>query len=831
MSPELERQPESVQFRAELESILDVPLTPENIDNYADNALGELVELVQSVQAAFQLATRESFAQKSELENAAFHYYNLEDIEEVLDYVADKADEIHALDILISNAPAKQSVFVPSDSGELVPPGEDPESYEPPRTTPRIKTLLFVLANEFQLDVHDETDVTITTGMNAANMLRGESYTLVDIPSLERCVLVCDEVGNVTFVFDRAAIEEIDVTPDDITALSKSEIKDLLRDHPALGQTLRYYENTYVSNLFNLLNDELEATPTTHDSSTSYLRPDDKNPEGVLSINGLAKKWGVRHQVVASAIEELSDELGQVEQFTSGAGSANVLKADQQAKLYEHLEDKGMFADKAPEGVFSANSLAKKWGISGRVIADAIDKLSDELGEVEIFRFGARVAGGYTPEQQAVLRERLQTSGAFIEKPPENVLSILGLTRELSVAHVTVENAIEELDDALGEVAQYKFGSTITGGYTPEQQALIRKLLREKGALAKKAPESVSSVYGLAKKWGVSSKTVASALEDLGDELCELEQYKFGPTLAIGLNTDQQDIIREYLEKIDVFTDKAPESVHSINGLAKKWSVSHAIVANATTELSNDLGEIRSYNFSNNYAHGFDEQQQAKIREYLEEAGLLAKKAPEDVHSVYGLARGFAVSEATVTRAIEEIGDELGHVEQYKFGPKTTTGFTPNQQAIIRNYLKAEGMFADKAPEKVLSGKGLADNLGVSDGTVASVIQEISEELGEVGQYKFGSRTAAGYTPKQQAMIHASLEARGVLAEKAPEGVLSVNGLARKLGVGNSTIAKIIEELDDQLGEVGQYKFGSRTYKGFTPNQQAIICERLEIKS
>ncbi len=484
MSPELERQPEAEHFRGELESILDVPLSPENIDDYADNALNELVELVQSVQASFQETTTQTFSNQRELENTAFQCYDLEDIEQVLDHVATKSEELRELDDLIYKVFTEQAVLVPPDPDSFIEPGEDPEDYTPARKVPRLKTLLFVLANEFELDVHDTEQVTITTGVLDANMVRGESYNLVDIPSLERCALICDEVGNITFVFDCKAMEEVSITPEDLAGLTKDDLKDLLHDHPKLGQTITYHQNTYVANLISTLNN-IEVTPdtTTHqEASPSYLQPVPTAPDDVLSVKRLGKEWGIGPKTITKAIEELTDTLSEITQYKFGSVTTSGYNTEQQALIRAHLEDKGLFAIKAPANVFSARRLAKEWGVAQATITRAVDELGEAIGKTAQYKFGTKSTQGFTSEQKAFIRAHLEDKGLFT-KAPANILSVNTLKEEWGVDHTTITRAVDELGEAISKTAQYKFGSYVTQGYTPEQQALIRARLESKGVL------------------------------------------------------------------------------------------------------------------------------------------------------------------------------------------------------------------------------------------------------------------------------------------------------------------------------------------------------------
>ena len=555
MSPKLERQPESVQFRAELESILDVPLTPENIDNYADNALGKLVELVQSVRASFQETTTQTFSNHRELENTAFQRYGLEDIEQILDHVATKSEELRELDDLICKVFTEQAVLVPPDPDSFIEPGEDPEPYEQPRTVPRLKTLLFVLANEFEVDVHDSEAVNITTGVLEGNMVRGESYNLVDIPSLERTVLLCDEVGNVTFVLDRSAMEDADITPEDIATLTKNEIKDLLEDHSTLGQTIKYHPSTYVAGLADALND-IQTLESKREESSSYLWPDVQNcPQEVMSINAIGKKWGVGHAVISRAIDNLVKEgkLKEPKKYLIRTVPRVRLDADQQAMIYQHLEKKGLFTEPASEGVLSKPAIAKEWAIDRGTISKAINQMIEEglLSELNMYQFGNIRTVGLNSEQKTILYQYLEEKGAFSEPAPEEIDSLKAIAQKWGLGRRTIEKVITELaeEELIGEVNHYKFSGNYSIGLDSTQQSILYKRLEMRGLFKPPAPEGVLSLTGFRKIHGATQYTAKKAFETAVNEgvLGEVNYYRFGTQVTVGLSVEQQEILHQYL--------------------------------------------------------------------------------------------------------------------------------------------------------------------------------------------------------------------------------------------------------------------------------------------
>jgi hypothetical protein len=90
--------------------------------------------------------------------------------------------------------------------GTLLPPGEMPrsqtgnvEGWKPPEYAPRLQFLIeFLQRHGIFTD-----DLIIVTGTNTPTMMRQESYILVEIPRIGKEVLVCNQVGEATFVSER----------------------------------------------------------------------------------------------------------------------------------------------------------------------------------------------------------------------------------------------------------------------------------------------------------------------------------------------------------------------------------------------------------------------------------------------------------------------------------------------------------------------------------------------------------------------------------------------------------------------------------------------------
>ncbi len=198
--------------RRDLDEILTRPLTPETINDYASTALDDVIVLIGRVLEEYEAQPILVGSTQSERENSALRYYHLGDIETILDHLADVSEQIRSIDDVIASAEYADEVITPPDFGGEVVVGQRGRAFETKQSIPRLKTLLFILSNEFNLDITREEDVRITGGALNSGMIRKLSYYTVEVPSLNRTVLVCDEEQNVTFVLDNEALDRYGIT-------------------------------------------------------------------------------------------------------------------------------------------------------------------------------------------------------------------------------------------------------------------------------------------------------------------------------------------------------------------------------------------------------------------------------------------------------------------------------------------------------------------------------------------------------------------------------------------------------------------------------------------
>lgn len=673
--------------RFDVDAILSRRLSAETIDTYADDALNDLVELVQRATDAYKREPTVHFENGQDQETAAFGYYQLGDVERLLDHIADKSEELRHLDDVIAHVPVIDRVITPPDSGRSVHIQEGDGSYAEKKQQPRLKTLLFILGNEFGIDVNDSDQIRIEKGILPDDVMRRASYHMVDIPSLQRRVLVCDEVENATYIFNDNVLRQHDIDGDALLDLTKTDLNNLLEQDPLAGQRL-VYSDAFVSDLIDTITDPSTSPHSPSEAVSSaegkYLYPE--APQDYLTMTGMAEARGISRDLIRAAIAAVSDNLGYVGKYKYGRNIAFGYSPDQQQLIYDACESQGTTAEQAPEGYLSASALGEALG-NRKAVFDAVADLGSALGEVNLYKFGNQVVPGYSDEQQQIIMHWLDVRGYFSEKAPEGYLTKEGISKVSGASTDVIEKVIEELGDELGEVSLYKFEHNIALGYSPHQQGLIRQRLAEKSLIGHDAPEGYLTMRGVAGEIGVNARSVKIAIEKLGDELGEVDVYKFDSHVVPGYSPDQQNRIREYLTERGVFAELAPEGYLSNVGIAKALGMRQAAIDEAIGKVRGRLGDTKVWKFNaKSTVEGFSPDQQDIIRQRLEADGKFAPPPPEGYLSAYGIARQQGRKLSTIQQAIDVLGPSLGEVRSYKYQTKVAPGYSPHQAEMIKNY-------------------------------------------------------------------------------------------------------------------------------------------------
>lgn len=614
-----ERQP---RLNSELSSIVSRPLTAENIDSYADEALSELIHLVDTTLTEYTRNPTTVFSSTRENEEAAFSYFGLENIEAVLNHIADKSDETHSLDNFIANITPQDRIIIPPDEvepQESIGSGE----YAEKRTAPRLKTLLFVLANRFSVDIHDQQDLIITKGINSPDMMRSESYYEIKLPRLERHIFINDEIGNATYVFNTAIAESSDAIPDALDDLTKSQITRLLKTHPELGSRLIYGEE-YVADLIDAItlpayNDIGESARVTRKKQeVSFLLPDIE--ESHLTSQALSRALDVNVRTILRAKEALASELGTITERSTEKRTRLYFSSDQQEMIKQYLESKNVLKESAPEGYITERELTNMLGIALVSVNQAAKENADLLGEVRSFRNDdqSKQRRYFSPAQQRIIIEYLDESGILTPKAPERYLSSAPLAKVLGIAATTIRD-YETHVPGLGEVRKYKFRSKIAKGYSPEQQQVLYEYFLRNGYLTE-APAGYVTQSDLVQELQIDHKRFREIYNAVSEEVGEIASYRYKSAGNVRVfSPDQQMTIKRAVERYYAERIPVPEGYVSIRQLRNTLNATVPTIKNVIESLGERLGEIDVYTVNHQLTSAYSPDQQAMIRKYIQQ--------------------------------------------------------------------------------------------------------------------------------------------------------------------------------------------------------------------
>ena len=480
------------------------------------------------------------------------------------------------------------------------------------------------------MDVNNTAELIVTKGTVSKEMMRQEPYYLIDMPTLNRKILVCNEKGNITYVLDSELLDTQNIEPQVLVDMDKSQIDELLKTQPNIGARI------------------------TH--TTKYI----------------------------PKIEEALDSIEEYTQKTEGG-----IDDDDNIKDESLLNEK---PQKAPKGYMSAFQISKEKKISQYTVSKIISELGDELGEVSKARFGTNLTDSYSPKQIEMIRARAEEDGKFTPDTPEGYMSIKQIRKELGIGREKVLRLISELSDELGEVGKARFGKSLTDSYSPKQIEMIRARAEEQGLLEAQAPEGYMNVLNISKELGIARSTVSKLISELGDELGEVSKARFGTRIFDSYSPEQIEMIRARAEEDGKFTP--PEGYMSIKQIRKELGIGSEKVLRLISELGDELGEVNKSRFGTNLTDSYSPKQIELIRARAKENGLIEAQAPEGYMSVNQIRKKMEIDHSTVLKLISELGDEMGQVDRARFGTKMVNSYSPEQiemihkKAIEMGYIK-----------------------------------------------------------------------------------------------------------------------------------------------
>lgn len=544
-SSELGAQKET--FKNRLSEAIDNPLTLENTDKYVDDALGAVIKLVDDVVAEYDAQPGAEWQQLGESngkehEDAALEYFGLEDVEGILRHLEDKASQFAVIGQVIAQANEASDVFVPPDSTPVPQATGSGTGMEKKGKQPKLENLLFVLMNDFGIDPDDPEAVSIVRGSVNTNMMREEPYYQVTVPGIDKVILVCQEYGNATFVFNGEWVREQvsanrsseNESKRPLTDYTKEELSKLIKDNPEQGARI-ITKKDFTANLVNALKGGFSQQKLDKPVDTRYLRSSKDLPlvpDGYVTTKDMAKELGLKNGTMLAG---LARELAKKGKITMG-----VYRSEENRRIFAFtgedaqtiMEEKRRRTRSIPEGFVGVRDIMNETGAAKHTVRSTAEKLG-LLGEA-----GLPII--FSPSEAEKIRAAIESRQPI----PEGYVPVTKFVREdqqrrgrQDVSYGDVWRAIEQL-----ELIPVKTGGVF---YLSEDEAgqvaaKVEQLVSER--LAVKRREKIS-LKGLSDARGEEYTAVRRAAEKLG--IIE----KDGSSKGRYLSVEEQGEMIKYLKE------------------------------------------------------------------------------------------------------------------------------------------------------------------------------------------------------------------------------------------------------------------------------------------
>ncbi|MGV9002067.1 MAG: hypothetical protein ACOH18_03905 [Candidatus Saccharimonadaceae bacterium] len=525
-------------YRAQLEGVLSQQVTPENINSYANGVFLELIPIIDTLVAQYDrqpTIASDTLSARARYDKA-LNYFGLGDIILRLDDMADVAKTIDQLGYVITTAKEIQSVIIHPNTH-----ANDNRESQQPAVANRLKSVLFLLAHDFDVKLRNPYQVKLTRGNVKRGVARQPSYYMVEAPTIDRIIFVCDEDDNNTYTIDTAEMARYDITPRDIAGLNQLDLHGLFEDLPELGKEIVHSEQFLSDVKQSLVN-----TPGDDIQPSLY----ENIPEGYLSTKGIKEQYAVEYSYITlwNVITQLRDRLGDIHQVTLNSKAVDIYLPEQIEIILAHLSESPKL-NQLPYGYLSHKGAANKFGSSWVTIDAAATDIGEEMGEVRSFMVRGKLTEAYSPRQIDFMAEYFSQKDILVERAPGNYMSASVISMKYHLGYEAVRTAAIELTEQLGEVRRYRFGSKIAEGYSQEQASVIIEYLRQKKVQQERTPKNFMSANGIAKEYGVSYNAVRTAIDQIKDELGEAAHDKLGPKVVEGYSPEQIGLILERIIK------------------------------------------------------------------------------------------------------------------------------------------------------------------------------------------------------------------------------------------------------------------------------------------
>lgn len=276
-------------LQSRLSRILGQKITVENIDSYFDGVLNGLIDFTEEVVRDYEAHNPSSGLEGRELEDAAFSSFNLMPLGSFIDVANDKIGYLNKAE-QVTRQHVDRVITPPGEKQGLKIGGN--EAYVKPNLKNRLLGLLYIIQQQgISLE-----DTWVREGAVSNGMMRKQPYFSVIIPQLERAVMVCDEEGNASYVFNLALLAEVQASIEEVEDMTKTDKNHFINSNPGIG--LRFiYTPDWMAKTEDLLTGDLVdpamSRSAREDSEIAHVNVVELDPwRGFWTDPATGEHWG-----------------------------------------------------------------------------------------------------------------------------------------------------------------------------------------------------------------------------------------------------------------------------------------------------------------------------------------------------------------------------------------------------------------------------------------------------------------------------------------------------------------------------------------------------------
>ncbi|NBO36790.1 hypothetical protein EBU91_04570, partial [bacterium] len=509
-------------YREEIISALNTPITPENLSKYIPNALSEI------------LTTIHNFYDKSQsLKNRPYDKIVEDEILTqlgfsglpIIDILAGKIDQLAQIDNLVAT-------FRSKTDGDSI--------------HKKIELVLYILITEYSIDFNDQNQFEIERGYLIPGNKIIDPYFIITVPVINATFLVSNYELADTYVFDNKKLKENRIFSDKIKQITISEIEidKLLDSTPGVGicidsklnlasNILPAIRAAVFSDLINFYSDKYDKS---HEVALLKNKSIENIPQGYSFLFDLANSMGITIDSLNSLIESVPDKIGEIKLYRLYIGKIEPCLSPEQQSL---IRDLYTSTPLVPEGYTSLYGFINNLGINDKILTLLTNSLYGKIGKISKYRLSSGgIKDCLSPQQQKIITEAYNNFPLI----PSGYVSFSSFAQSKNISLPELNKLIRNQLGSSIEVKMFRLPiGRIEECLSKEQQIL----LNQTNDITNDLPQGYVTMTTFAQNMGINDEILTKMIISVGNRFGSISKFRINLADSVScLSPQQQEIIK-----------------------------------------------------------------------------------------------------------------------------------------------------------------------------------------------------------------------------------------------------------------------------------------------